>query len=163
MRLCNFLILFLAVAFASSCTKSQKADTPERALEKYVSTAFKVRSVEDRQKLMALSAGDALTFLRGMDDETFRRHFIDAKLEMVSMKTKDLRQEISGDVSLVYKLSYRESGAGKALHTNKKIAYLTHDQEQGEWRIKATKNMKSFIEMKDDLVVPPNTPETTGP
>lgn len=162
MKLCNYLFLFLGIALASSCTKSQKADTPERALEKYVSAAFNVRSVEDRQKLLNLSAGDALTFLQRMDDETFRKHFIDAKLEMVSMKTKDLRQEVSGDVSLVYELSYRESGVGKALHTNKKIAYLTHDQEQGEWRIKATKNMKTFIEMKDDLVVPPNTPETTG-
>jgi hypothetical protein len=57
----------------------------------------------------------------------------------------------------VYELSYKEGQPANAtVHTNKKIAYLTRDG--AVWKIKATKNMKSFIERKEDLVI---TPETT--
>ena len=76
--------------------------------------------------------------------------------------------ENTGDVSLVYELEYKKGGEGdQTVYTNKKIAYLTQDKEKNDWKIKATKNLKSFVERKDDLVVPPlselppETPETT--
>lgn len=162
MKLLNCLAGLAVLVLVVGCTKTQKSDTPERALENYVSAAFSAKSPADRQKMVSLSAGDALQFIQSMDDKTFQKHFIDSQLQMVNMKTKDLRQEVSGDVSLVYELSYREGkDPTRVVHTNKKIAYLTHDKTTGEWKIKATKNLKSFVERKEDLVVPPNTPETT--
>lgn len=171
MKLRNLMVgLSLSLALlANGCTKGPKADTPEGALEKYVTAAFDAKSLGDREKLKELSTGDALVFLERMSDDDFKKHFIDSKLRFVSMKAKDRRVEVSGDVSLVYELEYKEGDiATPTIHTNKKIAYLTHDNEKNEWKIKATKNLKSFIERKDDLVVPPlselppETPETTN-
>lgn len=157
LRDCSLLALALALV-VSGCTKPPKTDTPEGALGAYVTTAFAVKRPADRQKLMDLSDGEARSFLESMSEEDFRRQFIDSNLVFVSMQTKDLREENSGDVSLVYELSYREGkAAAPTVHTNKKIAYLTKTAD-GHWRIRATKNVKSFVEMKEDLVV---TPEAT--
>jgi hypothetical protein len=155
----NYLVAALILA-VSGCTKAPKADTPEGALQSYVVAAFSAKSIDDRKILAELSTGDALEFLQGMSDADFKRHFLDSNFQLVSMKARDLRQDVTGDVSLVYDLSYREgSGSSRTVHTNKKIAYLTQNPGDGTWKIRATKNIKSFIERKDDLVV---TPETTG-
>lgn len=168
MKLRNVMVGVGLVAMLAGCTKGPKADTPEGALEKYVTAAFDAKSPDDRQKLIDLSTGDALVYIERMSPEEFKKHFIDSKLRFVSMKAKDRRVENTGDVSLVYELEYKEGDvASTTVHTNKKIAYLTHDKEKNEWKIKATKNLKSFVERKDDLVVPPlselppETPETT--
>jgi hypothetical protein len=155
----NKVAWILGFALVVSCTKTPKPETPEAALQQYVTAAFNAKGVEDRKKLMDLSTGDALYFIQNMSDEQFKRHFIDSNLQFVSMKAKDLRQETTGDVSLVYELNYKEGKVeSQTVHTNKKIAYLTHDKEAKTWKIKATKNLKSFIERKEDLVI---TPETT--
>lgn len=151
-------VLVIALAMVG-CTKKFKADTPEGALEKYVKAAFEAKEPSDKTKLLELSAGDALAYLETMTDDTFKKHFIDSQLEFVSMKTKDVRQENNGDVSLVYELSFKEGKEPTAaVHTNKKIAYLKFDDEAKSWKIKATKNLRNVIEMKQDLVI---TPETT--
>lgn len=156
MKLRNLMVGLSLAALAFGCTKGQKADTPEGALEKYVTAAFDAKRPSDRKKLIELSTGDALIFIEQMSDENFKKHFIDSNLRFVSMKAKDKRVENTGDVSLVYELEYKEGDSGKqVIHTNKKIAYLTHDNEKNEWKIKSTKNLKSFVERKDDLVVPP--------
>lgn len=161
MKLLNKTLLELA-AFTivfTACTKKPQSDTPEGALEKYVEAAFEAKSVEDKSKLLALSTGDALAYLETMTDETFKKHFLDSSLEFVGMKTKDLRKENNGDVSLVYELSFKEGKEpGATVYTNKKIAYLHLDQGANSWKIKATKNLRNVIEMKQDLVI---TPETT--
>lgn len=169
LKVVGLLGLITSVSFLGACTKSPKADTPEGALEKYVTAAFDAKSPSDRQKLVDLSAGDALFYIQQMSDADFKKHFIDSKLVFVSMRAKDRRVENSGDVSLVYELEYKEGEvATPTVHTNKKIAYLTLDKEKNEWRIKATKNLKSFVERKEDMVVPPlselppETPEATG-
>jgi hypothetical protein len=159
MKLRNIFLAMGLLAFIGGCTKAPKADTPEGALQKYVTTAFAVKSVDDKQKLMDLSTGDALAYLQSMGEEAFKKQFVDTKLQFVSMQAKDVRQDVTGDVSLVYELTYKEGkGNEMVLNTNKKIAYLTRDAGTGEWKIKATKNLKSFVERKEDLVV---TPETT--
>jgi hypothetical protein len=169
MKLRSWMVGLSVAAVLVGCTKGPKADTPEGALEKYVTAAFDAKSIGDRQKLIELSTGDALVYIERMSDDEFKKHFIDSKLRFVSMKAKDRRVENTGDVSLVYELEYKEGDpASTTVHTNKKIAYLTQDKEKNEWKIKATKNLKSFVERKDDLVVPPlsqlppETPETTN-
>ena len=54
----KFFVMGLAL-LAVGCTKTPKADSPEGALHAYVTTAFDARSASDRQKLLALSTGDA--------------------------------------------------------------------------------------------------------
>lgn len=147
----------LAVLAAVGCTKSgPKADTPEGALHSYVVTAFEARSVADKQKLLGLSTGEAKAYLEQMGEADFKRQFLDSKLQFVSMKARDLRQETGGDVSLVYDLNYKDTRDGSTtVHTNKKIAYLTQ-AEPGHWKIKGTKNVKTFVERKEDLVITPD-------
>jgi hypothetical protein len=158
MKLRNLLVVAaVAIMGATGCTKAPKADTPEGALHRYVTLAFEARNAGAKKELMELSTGDALGYLERMNDEDFKKQFLDSNLKFVSLKAKDKRQDASGDVSMVYELSYKEGQPANAtVHTNKKIAYLTRDG--AVWKIKATKNMKSFIERKEDLVI---TPETT--
>lgn len=154
------LALLMGLTLAGCTKKSSPPNTPEGALEKYVTTAFSVKSAGDREQLLALSAGEALEHLKKMSEENFQKQFVDSKLRFVSMKTRDLRQEDNGDVSLVYELSFQDTAGGtSASHTNKKLAFLTKD-ETGEWKIRATKNVKTTIERKEDLVI---TPETSPP
>lgn len=150
-------ILLLAL---SACNKkSEQPTTPEGSLETYVKTAFNAKSADDRQKLLDLSTGEARAWLETMSPEDFKKQFVDNSMVLQNFKAKDLRKEQSGDVSLVYELAFRDGKTpNAAAYTNRKIAYLTKD-EKGEWKIKATKNIKSFVERKDDLQV--LTPETT--
>lgn len=157
MKLRKLMVAALALTVVSCTNKMPTADTPEGALHKYVTLAFTAKSPSARKELMALSTGDALGYLERMSDEDFRKQFVDANLKFMSMKAKDMRQEVSGDVSLVYELTYKDGRPeSPTVHTNKKIAYLTRDQSG--WKIKATKNMKTFVERKEDLLI---TPETT--
>jgi hypothetical protein len=148
----------LGLAFASCTKQAEVASSPEGALQKYVSEAFAARAQSDKQKLLDLSTGDAHAMLEAMSAEDFKRRFLDANLRLTELNMKDVRQEANGDVSLVYELSFKEGKPeAVAVHTYKKIAYLTRD-EKGAWKIRATKNIKSFIEKKEDLVI---TPEIT--
>ncbi len=142
----------------SACDKSPKADTPEGALQKYVEVAFSARSVSDKQKLEALSTEEALAFLQKMDEEDFKRQFLEPSLSLVNIKMKDKHTEGSGDVSLVYEIEFKSRNKDNktTVMSNKKIAYLK--QDQGSWKIKSTKNMKTFIEQKEDLVVSAEPP-----
>ncbi|MGZ3652153.1 MAG: hypothetical protein ACXVB9_16970 [Bdellovibrionota bacterium] len=147
----------------SACTKSGRGtSTPEGALNEYVHAAFGAKSMDDAKTLLDLSTGDAKEWLSSMSQEAFKKQFIDNKMVLQSLTTKDVRQEKNGDVSLVYELAFKDgSPDGKptspAVYTNKKIAYLT--KEGDAWKIKATKNVKSFVERKDALEI--LTPETT--
>ena len=152
-----------------ACTKSPQLNTPEGVLEEYVKRAFSAKSIEDGKKLLELSTGEAKNWLSSLNEEEFKKQFVQNSMVFLSLKMKDRRQDQGGDVSLVYELSFRD-GRGpepltpkggmtpsSAIYTVKKIAYLTRDGEA--WKIKATKNVKSFVERKEDLEI--LTPETT--
>ena len=156
------LAVVMALFALPACTKSNQAASPETALNAYVHAAFAAKSVSDSQKLLDLSTGEAKEWLSSMSEDAFKKQFVDNKMVFQSLHTKDLRQEKNGDVSLVYELAFKDgSPDGKptssAVYTNKKIAYLT--KEGDAWKIKATKNVKSFVERKDALEI--LTPETT--
>lgn len=153
-----FLTVVLSMSFFSACTKAPMANTPEAVLDRYVSSAFNAKNIEDKKKLLDLTTGDALAHLEKMKDDDFKKQFLEANLALVSMKVKDIRQDNEGGVSMVYELSFKDGKAGNSVvHTNKKVAYLNRNQA-GDWKIRATQNVKSFIEKKEDLVI---TPETT--
>jgi hypothetical protein len=132
---------FVAVLALVGCTKGgPKPDTPEGALHSYVVTAFEARSVADKQKLIELSTGEAKAYLEQMGEADFKRQFLDSKLQFVSMKARDLREQTGGDVSLVYDLNYKDTRDGGVTHC----------------KIKFNKNMKTFVERKEDLVITPD-------
>jgi hypothetical protein len=96
--------------------------------------------------------------------EAFEKQFLKNNMKLVSFTSKDKVRDESGDVSLVYELSFKdgnESGdpTKRAVYSLKKIAYLTN-KDGGTWKIKATKNVKTFIERKDDLQITPSPPGT---
>lgn len=155
MKLCNFLLI--AILFFSACTKKAQDNTPEGALDAYVTAAFSAKGIEDKKILAQLTTGEALAYINAMKDEDFKKIFLDSGLKLQSFKAKDIRTENDGDVSLIYELSFK---SGKStvdtVHTAKKIAYITQ-KDGGTWKIKSTKNIKTFIERKEDLVITPDT------
>lgn len=167
MKSLNALAVLALMGFAA-CTKDIPAPTsPEATLERYVKLAFSAKNVEVKAELLKLSDGDAKMWLDSLSDEDFRKQFVENKMQFHSMKTRDKIEDKNGDVSLVYELEFKD-GTGpspidpqrpktmtpsSAVYSTKKIAYL-RKVEGGEWRIKATKNVKTFIERKEDLAVP---------
>jgi hypothetical protein len=152
------LLVLLAAGFGA-CTKSPSAATPEAAIENYVKIAFGARDVADGKKLLELSTGEAREWLASMSEDAFKKQFLENHMVLQSFSTKDVRHEANGDVSLVYEIAFKDGAAdgkptSQAVFTNKKIAYLT--KEDNAWKIKATKNVKTFIERKDALEIPPN-------
>jgi hypothetical protein len=145
-----------------ACTQgAPEANSPEAALHSYVKIAFNAKSLDDAHKLLDLSTGEAKEWLASMTEETFKKQFLDNKMVLENLTTKDLRQEKDGDVSLVYEIAFKDGNpdgkpTGPSEFTNKKIAYLT--KEGNIWKIRATKNVKTFIERKDALEIPPNVP-----
>jgi hypothetical protein len=130
MRFLRFAFLSTLILFFSACDKSPKSDTPEGVLERYVQTAFGARGITDKKKLEDLSTGEALGFIQRMNEEDFRKQFIDSQLSLVSLKLKDLRKEQEGDVSLVYEIVFKAGrGANVVVQSNKKIAFLTKDPD----------------------------------
>lgn len=163
---CQVVVVAILIAF-TACTKSPPAPTsPEAALDIYVKTAFNAKELSARESLLALSAGDAEIWLSSLSDDEFKKQFVDNKMQFVSLRTRDKIEDKNGDVSLVYELEFKDGrgpvplDGGKVMtpsaasYSTKKIAYLTKGQDGG-WKIKATKNVKTFIERKEDLAVPP--------
>jgi hypothetical protein len=152
------VVSVLALGFAA-CTKSQpKNSTPEEALKSYVETAFNLKEFKDAGKLLDLSTGEAYDWLYSMNQDAFTKQFLGNHMMLRSFSTKDKITDDKGDVSLVYEIAFQEnapSGTPKdeTVFTNKKIAYLTKDKDSGNWKIRATKNVKTFLERKDPLEI----------
>jgi hypothetical protein len=167
MKLLNALVALGLLGFAA-CTKDLPAPTsPEAALERYVKTAFSAKSVEAKEALLELSEGDAKMWLESLSDDEFKKQFVENQMQFVGLRTRDKIQDKTGDVSLVYELEFKDGRGPKPLdqsnpqvvtpssaaYSTKKIAYLTNTDKG--WKVKATKNVKTFIERKEDLAVPP--------
>ena len=168
MKLRSALATMALLGFAA-CTKDMPAPTsPEATLERYVKLAFAAKSTDAKEELLKLTAGDAEMWLSSLSDEDFRKQFVENQMQFIGLRTRDRREDKNGDVSLVYELEFKDGKGPKpldsgqpqtmtpspAVYSTKKIAFLTKTKE-GEWRIKATKNVKTFIERKEDFVVPP--------
>lgn len=168
MKLRNALATMALLGFAA-CTKDMPAPTsPEATLERYVKLAFSAKDKDAKKGLLDLTDGDARMWLESLSEEDFHKQFVENQMQFLGLKTRDKREDKNGDVSLVYELEFKDGKGPKALDPNnpqtvtpspavystKKIAFLTKTKE-GEWRVKATKNVKTFIERKDDFVVPP--------
>ena len=166
MKWFNGALLILAMALLG-CTKGGgNASSPEGALDQYVHIAFGVTDVKDSQKMLALSTGEAREWLASMSEDAFKAQFMKNHMQLVNFTTKDKVSESDGDVSLVYELSFKDGSAEgdpthRAVYSLKKIAYLTR-KDEGTWKIKATKNVKTFIERKDDLQVSPLPSDTAA-
>lgn len=159
----------IALLALGACTRDSGPKSPEAALERYVKTAFSARSAEDHKALSDMSDGDAKEWLDAMSVEVFEKQFIKNNMQLVSLKTSEKREEAADRVSLVYELVFKDgkvespitdpdkapkNATSPATYTNKKIAYLKQ-MGDGTWKITATKNVKTYIERKEALEVPP--------
>lgn len=150
---CWIVICIVTLFFSISCNKKSGVETPTSAMENYINIAMGAKSSADREKLLELTTGEAHEELKRMTDKEFVDQYVNSQFHFLGFKTKDLREENDGALSLVYELSYETKGApNPATLTNKKVAYLVKD-EQGHWKIKSTKNIKSLVEKKDALEI----------
>src|SRR5688572_27134334 len=134
LKVVGHLSFAFSLLFAGACTKqASRPNTPEAALELYVTTAFAAKSADARQALLDLSTGDAKAWLETMSPEDFKKQFVDNSMVFQSLKSKDKREDKDGGVSLVYELAFKDGVTpNAAAYTNKKIAFLTKD-EKGDW------------------------------
>lgn len=150
--------IFLGLGMSSlllvgaACTKKTTAESPESVLQVYVTTAINAKNGGDRARLFEYTTGKALERLQAMTDEDFLNSLVKPEYKFVHFSTYDKREENDGGLSLVYELVY-ENAAGdtNAKITNRKIAYFKKDGNI--WKINDTRNVKSFVEMKDGLSV----------
>lgn len=147
------LVLLLVLGSYWGCTKKMNNKTPEGALESYVSAAFSVSSAADKNKLLALSAGEARAQLESMSDEDFLSKFGKNALQLISLSMKDRRSEKDGGVSLVYELSYRAGSGDAGPVSYKKIAYLIRESDETGWQVRGTKNIKEYVELSGPMVI----------
>lgn len=139
--------------FVSACTKKESGMTPEEVLETYVKIALNAKSEQDKKSLEEYLTGEALKKLKLMGNEEFLEKLVKPEFKFVSFLARDQRQENNGGISLVYELTFEnKSGDTKAKLINRKIAYLKRATDNS-WKIFNTRNIKSFVEMKDGLDV----------
>jgi hypothetical protein len=160
MKWLNAALVVSLLALAGCTRGGGSASSPEGALDKYVHAAFNAKKIDDSQSMLDLSTGEAKEWLAAMSKEAFQKQFIDNHMQLVNFNVKDKATEANGDVSLVYELTFKDGAAAgnpteRAEYSLKKIAYLSKDKDAGTWKIRATKNVKTFIERKDDLQVSP--------
>lgn len=149
----NWVVLVVSLGLVSGCTKGLNNKTPEGALESYIGAAFSVKGIEDKQKLLNLSAGEAKEQLEAMSDEKFQASFGKDTIKLVSLSMKDRRSEKDGGVSLVYELTYKQGSGDTGPVTHKKIAYLIKQDEESGWRVRGTKNIKEYVEQSEPMVI----------
>ena len=141
------------IVFAgAACTPKKKPESPEAVLQAYVTTAINAKSGSDKGRLYEFTTGLALKRLQDMPEEEFVNSLVKPEFKFVHFSTRDLREEANGSVSVVYELVFEsKAGDSGAKVTNRKIAYMKKDS--GSWKIEDTRNIKSFVEVKDGLSV----------
>ena len=162
MKWLNAALVVSLLALAGCTRGGGTASSPEGALDQYVHAAFSGKE-DASDKMLDLSTGEAKEWLSSMSKEAFKKQFVDNHMQLVSFSAKDKTTEANGDVSLVYELTFKDgSSDGKptsqAVYSLKKIAYLSRATDDkgtatGGWKIRATKNVKTFIERKEALDV----------
>lgn len=136
----------------SACTPKKKPESPEAVLQAYVTTAINAKSGADKERLYEFTTGKALERLQAMPEEEFVNSLVKPEYKFVHFSTRDLREEKEGSMSLVYEIVYdTKSGDQGAKITSRKIAYMKKDN--GVWKIEDTRNIKSFVEVKEGLNV----------
>ncbi len=153
LKQCTKIFMFLAILGASACTKKEAGMNPEEILETYVKIALNAKSEKDKASLEEYLTGEALKKLKLMSQSDFVDKLVRPEFKFVKFSTRDMREESNGGVSLVYELTFEnKTGDSKAKVINRKIAYFRKNAENA-WKIFDTRNVKSFIEMKDGLDV----------
>lgn len=141
----------LLVLFGAACTKSNSGLSPEEVLETYVKIAINAKTEKDKTSLEEYLTGEALTKLKLMTKDEFIEKLVKPEYKFVKFSTRDSREESNGGVSLVYELTFEnKTGDSTAKIISRKIAYFKRGRDNG-WKISDTRNVKSFVEMKEGL------------
>ncbi len=148
------LFIFCTLLTAlSACSKHGKEDNPRTVLENYIKVAIRSTNEQDKKDLEEYFTGEALKKIKSMTDEEFLKRLVEPKYKFVRFEAKDLRQESTDKVSILYELIYdRKNKKDNARMTVRKIAYLIRNKAK-MWKITNTRNIKTFVEVKKSLSV----------
>ena len=147
------IVALVFVVVSSGCSKGGKKPEPVEVLESYVKIAINAKAGEERANLFEYTTGKALAGLKQMTDEEFLEFLVKPEYKFVHFSTRDSHKEMNGALSLVYELVYESvKGNTTAKITSRKIAYFSKDSA-GNWRISDTRNLKTFLEMKEGLKI----------
>lgn len=135
----------------TACT-GKKEQTPQETLSEYVSRSFGVTAPSDKAKLTELATGQVKEALEGLNDEDFKRNFVDTKRELVALKIKDERKLADGRFSITYEIAYvNKSSESQDKLTSKKHAIFVN--ENGKWLVAEVQNLKTVMEHQTELEV----------
>ena len=141
------LVLILLVIFSFACTKTEK--TPEDTLKEFVQYRFS--SGQTKDDVLKWTDGLLKEQIESMSEEELKS-FMDTS----SFKKRDFKVNLSkcqeSKCNITYTISYDQLKEDKKAYfvETKKIALL--DKSSGEWKILDVNNVKTFLDMKEDIV-----------
>jgi hypothetical protein len=146
--MCTMVFFILC---ASACTtRHYEQNSPQGVLSEYISRSFSVSGTADKAKLIEMTTAEVKNALEKLDDESFKKYFLQEKKQFLSMKIKDERKITDEKYSITYELTYlNTSSISKDKVTNKKHALF--EKNSGKWLISEVRNIKTSIEHQNDL------------
>jgi len=151
MKLLTCFGILASLMLLGSCTNAKK-QTPQETLSEYVSRSFGVATQNDKAKLAELATGQVKAALDSLNDEEFKKNFVDTKRELVALKIKDERKLADGRYSITYEIAYiNKSSENKDKLTSKKHAIFVN--ENGKWLVSEVQNLKTVMEHQTELEV----------
>lgn len=143
-------IVIVSLSLILFACEGKKADSPNNSLREYVSRTFAIDNVEDRDRLIELTTGNVKEILLSMDEEDFRKNFLEEKKAFVGMKIKDERELNPGRYSITYELTYtNKTNSTSATVLTKKHAIF--EKIEDRWLISEVQNLKTVIEHENEM------------
>jgi uncharacterized protein YnzC (UPF0291/DUF896 family) len=143
-----------------SCTRGPDlSGDPKQRLIEYISKSFALKQVDDRSQLLAYLTGDVKQRLESWSVDQFREAFLNSKRSLVKISVKEVKMVSDGEAQVTYEIIYNEQKKSTDGHlseakiTNKKLCQMTKG-EHGYWMIADVRNIKEFIEFKDEFSLP---------
>lgn len=144
LRISPFVVLLIGCNFFSGPDK----DSPQGVLKEYIARTFALKSFSEKSRLLELTTGEVKEALEKLDSESFTKHFLESKKELMSMKLRDERKISDDRYSITYELSYSSKPSDDQV-TIKKHALF--EKKDGKWFIAEVKNLKTYIEHQNEL------------
>lgn len=144
-------LFFLATGCFRSCSRPIRSEmTAEQVVEAYLNAAFSMKSIEDKEKLLAYATGDLESAIAGSTDETIRKAYLDRRYTLQSFSTMGRRDRTPHEAEVTFQLIYRELPESS---TNEKEAALVTtvntvalEKAPDGWRIRSVVGAKSTFD-----------------
>lgn len=164
----QFTTLALGVFILSGCTmrscSAKKDIAPEEQLHSYINTAVNVTSLEEKEKLIALTSGDLRRAISSATDDAFTTAYINKRYEFRGFEIVERRDITPGElIELDFRLNYKSWSSGEEPHLVPFVETLNRAQlvyEHGRWAIASVKSLETSFDWEVGL--PLDDIDTTG-